>query len=180
MVSDFDIDDVTALVATQEMELLVHKLKSYIELIADESLSALLDSMHAYNTWQMLAAGLTKYPQTMPMPGGKTFADYPEVIADVLRDGLPAFYNWVTSDRGESAGAIREQAILRNLYHFFEFAVRMGAKIPPETMGILDKEFAELDYSGNTVWLYRIFNGLQTSFAEVYVVEMYFKKRLQD
>lgn len=164
----------------QEIVSIAEEVVGYNKEIANHSLSALTDQELAQNSWEMFVDGLHKFPFTIPV-GEKRLSDYPEVIRDIADSGFEGFYGWlkdVASDNTRLEN-VREQAIMRNVFHFFDYAVRMGDEIPPNEIETMREEFKNLNYFAKTKWLSRFVNGLQTSLIEVYITEKYFSLSLE-
>lgn len=49
----------------------------------------------------------------------------------------------------------------------------MKAGFPTDVIDVLRQEFKELNYVGKTKWLSKVFNGLQTSLVEVYIIDKF-------
>jgi hypothetical protein len=178
---DLTIANVKSVIADQQLRDMVEKIKGYNELIANDAISTLQNHSNALAAWEYLHSGLIRCPELILLGNGKTLEDYPDVISDVIADGFTAFNEWLQAERDElGIATIREQAILRNVNHFFGYVVRMRTRLPDDFLEVMEAEFKDIDYFSPTLWLSKVVNGLQTSLGEVYVVECYFKKRLPD
>lgn len=158
----------------REIGSILDEVVGYNHQIVKKSLSALMDPQLALNTWVMFANALDQFPFTIPM-GNKYLSDYPEIIRDVDCAGFEGFYGWFKDlvNNNERLEKASEQAVMRNVFHFFEYVVRLGDKIPSTAMETMRAEFHNADFSAPTKWLSRFCNGLQTSLIEVYVAEKF-------
>jgi len=156
---------------------IVDEVIGYNRSIAGLSIEALSDPVLAHNSLDMAVDGLRNFSSTIPV-GNRRLSEFPEVIRDILRDGHAGFFSWMGELSGDEKRLekAKEQAIFRNVYHFIDYAARLGNQIPKDTLETMRKEFDAMDFSGRTFWLSRFLNGLQTSFVEVYWSEKYFSK----
>ncbi|MFZ5424322.1 MAG: hypothetical protein ACOZAO_00825 [Patescibacteria group bacterium] len=161
--------------ATRELKKVIAKVTGYNNKVASMAIKSLLDPKTAVNAWQMFMAGVKFHANTIPV-GDKRLSDYPQLIEDILGSNGPKFFTWLMLN--VSNEEMVSQAIMRNLFHFVEFTFRIGGGLDQKELKRMEKEFEAMNVTGNTVWLSRIFNGLQTSFIEAYMIQKYGPKYL--
>ena len=158
-----------------DLKSIAEEVVGYNRLIVKDAVAALANRQMAVDAWSMAIDGLQRFPFTMPL-GDRRLSDHPDVIHKVMSLGFDSFYDWymsAASDDGKMQ-EVCEQVVFRNVFHFFEYTVRMGSRIPNDGMEVMRKEFAAPDYKAPTKWVSQFFNGLQTCVIEEYIKEKFF------
>jgi hypothetical protein len=111
------------------------------------------------------ANGLKTMPYFFPV-GTKTLADYPNA-QELLTSSKPRqFIAWFL--RMKDDGDFKHQIIMRVLHHTFAHAVSYEYQID---MALLTREFNALNFKARTVWLARLYSGMQTTIIELFLIE---------
>lgn len=142
------------------------EVSGYNDKISQKSLESLLHEPTARNTWETFIDGINNHPNTI-LIGTKRLSDFPQLIYDVQLKGFSGFYQWLQKNLNNKH--VPEQAVMRNIFHFFEYTLRMDGELPSDALEIMRQEFKEPDIHGQTLWVSRFFNGLQTCVIEVYL-----------
>ncbi len=148
-----------------------------IDLIADRTLEDMRDPNVALKAWGTASYMLREFPQISFM-GNKTMADFPQIYPDLVKRGTE-YHKWLITKLNDKdlRENLVERAKLRTIVHQLEYLGRHEVKIDEEQRSVIETEFDGIpeSYHHQTLWLSKLFNGLQIATVECFIEEEYFK-----
>lgn len=141
-------------------------------MIVNDAVYSLKNRDKLLGSLSTFSAGLQRFPSSMPTETG-TFKDldYMTLFKALISSGEEQFVQWFNNQLENNYDSLRQKIIDRNIYHIFEWMVRLEIRMDEKTLLTLQEEFDSPDYSARTSLLSRIFNGLQMAIFEVYVLD---------
>jgi hypothetical protein len=111
------------------------------------------------------ANGLKAMPQFFPV-GEKTLADYLDAPELLAKSKPQQFMLWFLAVKDTEE--FKHQVIMRVLHHTFKHAVDTETRLD---FAVLAREFNALNFRVKTQYLARMYNGMQTTIIEMFLIE---------